>query len=253
MRRKAAPIAEDPRTPIIPCAHNLGPCSVQDYQICTLCGTYVSMAPVDPAAIYERDYWTHENGRSTISEQSFNVDNHRECGVTKNEYVMGQIEGAGGGALEIACAPGNLLRRLHDAGFTPVFGIDVDRSYREYIQETAGPEAHLMFGYFPEVTARINPGSFSLIVALDLFEHIHDPGPFLTECKRLLKDGGQLLLMLPMVSPGEEVTERFFCPAEHVYVHSVKHVTMMLEWAGFEAIKFGRWTSGHESVSARVA
>lgn len=229
------------------------PCGVPDYQVCSLCGTYASTAATAPADLYERDYWTHESGHSTISEQSYNVDEHRECGVTKNEYVMGLIEGAGGGALEIACAPGNLLCRLHHAGFSPVFGVDVDRSYKDYLQETAGPDAHLMFGYFPEVTQRINAASFSLIVALDLFEHVHEPAPFLRECARLLKQGGQIVLMLPMVSPGEEVTERFFSASEHVFVHSVQHVTMMLDWAGFEALKWGRWTSGHETVSARIA
>lgn len=253
MRRKVQPIREDPRVFAGVCPHMLVPCSVPDYKLCSLCGTYASTAAVEPSSIYDRDYWTHENGRSTIAEQSFNVDQHRECGVTKNEYVMGLIEGAGGGALEIACAPGNLLRRLHDAGFGPVFGVDVDRAYKDYLQETAGADAHLMFGYFPEVTARINAASFSLIVALDLFEHVHDPALFLRECGRLLRQGGQLVLMLPMVSPCEEVSERFFCPAEHVWVHSVKHVTMMLECAGFEGIEFGRWTSGHETVSARVA
>jgi 2-polyprenyl-3-methyl-5-hydroxy-6-metoxy-1,4-benzoquinol methylase len=202
---------------LIVCAHQYQPCEITDYERCDLCGTYHSLTSAAPADIYAQNYWAHEHGRSTITEQAYNCDVHEEGGVSKNRFVLNLVEvETGGGALEIACAPGCLLRHLQERGFGPVVGVDVDASYKVDIEREAGPGAHLMFGYFPEVTQIIQPASFSLVVGMDIFEHIHEPGPFLQECARLLKQGGQLILVLPMVTPGEKVTERFFSPIEHV-------------------------------------
>ena len=253
MRRRTKPVAASvkPSKPAVPCAHEFASCDVPQYERCSLCGTYHSLASGIPADIYERDYWTHENGRSTITEQAYNCDVHQEGGVSKNRFVLDLVDVEDGGALEIACAPGCLLRHLLEDGFGPVFGVDVDAAYKEDIHAAAGPDAHLFFGYFPAVTQMINPGSFSLVVGMDIFEHIHEPGAFLQECARLMCSGGQLVLMLPMVATGEEVTERFFCPLEHVFLHSELHVRQMLDWAGFECVTFSRWAAGHETVSAR--
>jgi SAM-dependent methyltransferase len=41
-------------------------------------------------------------------------------------------------------------------------------------------------------------GSFDTIIAIDVFEHISDDGAAFRECRRVLKDGGYLIISVPM-------------------------------------------------------
>ena len=239
------------------CRHRFTPCDVPDYERCGLCGTYHSLKALPPEEIYGKDYWSGKNGLSTFKDQNYNVEKHLERGICKNEFVMNLIWTQDrSAALEIACAPGSLLKRLADQ-FDSAIGIEVDPSYEADIREMAGPKPMLCFDYFPgsDLFAKtLAKESYSLIVGLDIFEHSHEPEAFLTECARLLKPDGQLLLMLPIVEMGAgspALPERFFHPIEHVFLHSYQNLHAMLTDAGFAAVKANRWTLGHETVTAR--
>ncbi|MCI0417991.1 MAG: class I SAM-dependent methyltransferase, partial [Acidobacteria bacterium] len=171
----------------------------------------------------------------------------------KNEFVMNLIWTQDrSAALEIACAPGSLLKRLSDQ-FDRVHGIEVDETYGPEIKALAGSKAELWFGYFHDISKSLfGPEHFSLIVGLDIFEHSHEPEAFLAECARLLKPDGQLLLMAPMVAIGSDpLPDRSFHPIEHVYIHSYENLFLLLCDAGFASIKNDRWCPGHETVTAR--
>lgn len=239
---------------VLPCSHQYEDCAQPLYERCQLCGTFHSQASAAPETIYGAGYWDRPD-HSSIRDQNYNVDVHREGGDTKNECVLRRIDGEDrSAALEIACAPGSLLRRLrNEAGFERVVGVEVDRAYEADIQAMSDGAAELLFGYFPAVTEDLPGGSFSLVVGLDIFEHAHEPARFVAECARLLKPGGQLILMLPLVGGGDcTLPERFFYSAEHVFLHSMLHMEMLLGWAGFEELRFSGWTAGHEVVSARL-
>lgn len=235
---------------VLTCAHayvnSVQPCYVK----CATCGTYRSTNSLPPELIYTGDYWTHAKGHSTIEEQVWNVDGHREGGKTKNEFILERIEVKDReSALEIGCAPGKLLLLLRGiAGFDRVVGVEACAGYERDIREIGCFGGELVFGLYPTCTATVQPEEFNLIVALDLFEHIHEPEEFLTESARLLKQGGQLLLMLPLA---EECHDRFFEPSEHVWIFSKQHMANMLWESGFALTGFDLWTAGHSTVSAR--
>lgn len=258
MSTPSSTLAAKASSPVkLSCQHRFTPCDVPDYEHCGLCGTYHSLKAPRPEEIYGKDYWSGKNGLSTFRDQNYNVEKHLERGLCKNEFVMNLIWTQDRStALEIACAPGSLLRRLSDQ-FENVTGIEVDSSYDKDIQDMAGLKAGLLFGYFPEVTKEVFLSQeFSLIVGLDIFEHSHDPEAFLAECARLLKPDGQILLMTPMVDfpewpKGLALPARFFHPIEHVYIHSYENLFHLLTDAGFAAVKADRWTLGHETITAR--
>jgi SAM-dependent methyltransferase len=232
------------------CRHTFVSSDVPQYERCSICGTYHSLGALDPKEIYDKDYWSEKWGHGSIKDQNYNVEKHLEHGICKNEFVMNLIWTQDrSAALEIACSPGSLLKRLKEQ-FEDVCGIEVDQAYEKDIREMAGGQdrgLYLVFGYFPEAMKPSLPESFSLVLGLDIFEHSHEPEAFLAECHRLLKPDGQLLLMMPMGHP----PDRFFHPIEHVYIHSEEHIRRLLKEHGFTAIKFDRWTAGHETVTAR--
>lgn len=239
----------------MPCVHKFRASSRPDYELCDLCGSWHSTAAIDPAKLYDSTYWTHERGHSTLAEQVHNVAVHEEDGYTKNEFVIKKLcwrpSFDESRALEIGCAPGVLLVRLGQLGFTEVVGIEADRSMLEEIAKTTGQSlpSRLVEGLFPYCTGDWKAGGFDLIVALDLFEHIPEPDAFLQECCRLLKPGGKLLLMATLADP--LLPDRFYNPSEHVWLHSRPHIHMLMKDTGFQPPYFDRWTIGHETIDTR--
>lgn len=231
------------------CSHDYKPSPIKDYEQCSRCRTYHSQTAPDPKTIYSKDYWNGTT-RSTLRDQDYNISKHLENGLTKSEFLFNLIWTQDrSSALEIGCAPGTLLRMLkYEAGFERVVGVDIDRSCEEAIRDIGQHQGELRFGFFPAVFEKRKLECFSLILAVDVFEHVHEPEQFLKACHRLMKPDGQLLLMTPLIDL--DLPKRFFDPIEHVFIHSKEHMIELCKDAGFEP-KFDQWTIGHDTVSAR--
>lgn len=229
------------------CSHKYQMCPVPHYEVCSSCGTFHSTAAIAPEEVYGSGYWS--DARPLMQEQAWNVDMHIESGVSKNRFVLDRIASERGAALDIGCAPGRLLFWLKWAArFKKVVGIDPDDP-RE-IKSAGCFDGDVHTGLFPEVTVKWEPSGYDLIVGLDVFEHSACPHVFLKECHRLLKPGGQLMLMMPLADDlGHH--SRFFAPAEHVFIHSQKNVDEMLHDCGLASRTHSRWAVGHDVVSSR--
>jgi SAM-dependent methyltransferase len=234
------------------CRHTYRPDPEHEgYEQCCACGTAHSTVASAPLDIYTPDYWTHERGNSTLTEQVFNCNEYTENGVTKNDFVLRLIEvPSRRAALEIGCAPGVLLGRLkREAGFAIVDGVEVPSAWDDEIRANAGSRVDLWHGVFPHQPAQLSAGWYDLIIGLDVFEHSHHPEEFLAECARLTRKDGQLILMMPLL--GDELPERFWHPEQHVYIHDGLNLRVMLHDAGYKQVRIETWTAGHEVVSAR--
>jgi SAM-dependent methyltransferase len=234
------------------CAHSFLWSEARGYRRCVLCGSYHAPGTPPPETVYGAGYWSHDQGRSTLQEQVHNVDSHLERGVSKCQFVLDRITVEDReAALEIGCAPGRLLLHLRGIGrFRRVVGVEADPGMEEEIRQIGCHGGELVFGLFPEATRALEAGAFTLIVALDLFEHIHDPAAFLAECARLLRPGGQLLMMCPLVLADMPLPAHAFNPTEHVWLHSEAHLRELLGDAGFAGVTLDRWCPGHEFASA---
>ena len=197
--------------------------------------------------LYTEEYWSHENGHSTLEEQIYNVDAFKVNGCTKNEKVL-QYTKCGDTVLEIACAPGILLKRL-TSYFDQVIGVECDDGYAKDIASIAGDRVTLRFGLFPDMDV---PGGLDCVIALDVFEHVPDGHKFLSVCKSLLRPGGQLIMMLPLVMD-EQFDDKMFHPVEHAWIYSKTELNQMLLDHGFTNMVFDRWTLGHELVSCKTS
>jgi len=99
--------------------------------------------------------------------------------------------------LDFGCGAGGLLKFLRDSAaiVTPsgrrplrVMGSDVG-SYSQRLRSEAGFDVRS-----PEDLARLPDGSFDVISAIEVIEHIAEPAPVIRLLARLLKPGGLLLL-----------------------------------------------------------
>lgn len=223
--------------------HVFKPSDKDGYEICEECGSYHSIAPGNPNEIYvEKDYWSHETGHSTFDEQVGNLTETETCGISKVNKIIGNLPQRKP-VLEIACAPGVILKALYENGYA-VVGIEPNKKYFGDIWNQC-PQAVLMEGYFPECTKQFPNESFDYIIASDVFEHIDNYVAFIEEVERLLASGGKAIIMSPIILEDGQYRQRDFLPYEHCWIHTQQSLEELL-YEYFIHVEFSRWIVGHE-------
>lgn len=219
------------------------------YYVCSDCGTYKSYLLLPPDEIYvKKDYWDKGDGatgRSTIEQQIENMTCTDECGISKINRVLQFVPKRGKNVLEIAAAPGIMLKKLLELNFE-VFGIEPRQEYCQFIKEQA-PEARVVCGYFPEITKSSNDNIFDCIIGMDVFEHTSDPDAFIKEINRLLIPGGTAILMSPIIYDDGFIRPGEFKADEHAYIFTKKYLELYLKEI-FSKVEFKRWIISHEIV-----
>lgn len=215
------------------------------YEVCTGCGSYHSIAQVSPKVMYEDNpYWGDGTGRSGLPDQCENLLSTDECGISKIDRVL-QFVPHGTRVLEIACAPGILLKKLSEK-YSEAYGIEPCGGYVDFICFKA-PKAKVIQGYFPEVTKSIPRWSFDCVVGMDVMEHCDDYIEYFIEAFRLLKEGGTMITMSPIILEDGFIKESDFRPMEHCWIFTKKFLEPFLKQY-FREVKFTRWIVGHEII-----
>lgn len=89
--------------------------------------------------------------------------------------------------LDVGCGGGQTLAMLAHEGFTDLTGVD------PFLKEDSD---HQEFRLLKRELAD-HQGSYELVYALHVFEHVRDPLEFLVHARRLLTDSGTLLIAMP--------------------------------------------------------
>src|SRR3989338_2350990 len=83
-------------------------------------------------------------------------------------------------------------------------------------------------------------GSFDVVVALHVIEHLHDPIRTLTEINRLLSEGGMLITIVPCVTHIKArlagIKWKYFGPPSHLWYFSPRTFALLLEKTGFAPV-----------------
>lgn len=221
----------------------------KDYEICYECGTYHSIAQVDPKLLYEGDYWSHENGRSTLEEQVYNVTETESCGISKVDKVLQFVPKDANKVLEIGCAPGILLKKLSDLKYN-AFGIEPNEKYIPFIESQCGRNATVMHGYFPNMVSPdwfLKSISFDCIIGMDILEHIDNYNVFVRAIYERLSEGGTAIFMVPVICEDGLYRERDMKADEHCWIFTKKFLQPYLENI-FSEVIFDRWVVGHDII-----
>ncbi|QWD60456.1 class I SAM-dependent methyltransferase [Polynucleobacter sp. MWH-UH35A] len=146
---------------------------------------------------------------------------YRRLGLDKNSRI-----------LDIGCADGFLPYMLAEAGFKNVTGID------PYIQSDATYENGAKV--FKKELCECTDGMYDVITLNHVFEHLPDQLETLVEIKRLLSNGGKLVIRIPTST--SDAFEKFNAhwyqldAPRHLYLHSHKSIIELLNKAGFKSI-----------------
>lgn len=146
--------------------------------------------------------------------------------------------------LELGYGSGILLPTLASISRT-ICGIDIesDPARVRFNLGKIGVNASLIRGNICHLTNYPN-NSFDLIVAISIFEHIHELEPVINEVFRLLKPGGGFLVGMPRV---DSFMKRLFSLIgfHNIETHHVTDYRQFLKIAGgrFELIKFSKMPS----------
>lgn len=145
-----------------------------------------------------------------------------------------------GRVLDVGCGNGERLARLRDLGWS-VFGQDVDPRAVTVARDTFGLDVRL--GPLDEVG--FQEESFDFVILNHVIEHVHDPIKLLVGCRRLLKQGGRLILATPNA---KSLGHKWFGanwmgldPPRHVLIFSLDTLLIVAKRSGMSVRR--AWTT----------
>jgi SAM-dependent methyltransferase len=138
----------------------------------------------------------------------------------------------GGKALDAGCGDGSLSIRLAGNGWT-VYGVDFDEAWCETARkQTASLPFKERVNIVCSPLERIDfqPGFFDLIVCGEVLEHLHNDTEVLKKFNYVLRDGGVLVLSVPLASKGFDFYDEL---VGHVRLYTFDELSGKLAAAGF--------------------
>lgn len=149
---------------------------------------------------------------------------------------------AGQDVLDIGCGAGELSEALAQAGARPV-GVDIaDGALRRARERMPAAELRLWADGEPLPAP---DSSFDVVWAGEVIEHVPDVAPWLSELRRVLRPGGELLLTTPHHGRGRllglalsrrRFAEHFDPRSDHVRFFAPGTLRTLLEDLGFEVL-----------------
>ncbi|MDR1287361.1 MAG: class I SAM-dependent methyltransferase [Treponema sp.] len=226
-------------------------CEGFSYVRCTRCGL-VQMNP-QPSAGAVAGRYTSAHGKDYLAYELENERNFlrlqelalRDAGFDELERgLLGPAAGGGAGGpsaprvLDVGCATGALLEKLRDRGWA-VCGLEISPS-AGYARDARALDVRSL----PLEKSGLEDGSFDVVLASHLIEHLNDPAIFIRGAARVLAPGGRLFITTPNISglqarfSGGRWRSAIF---DHLYLFSAGTLSALLVKEGFRPEKTATW------------
>lgn len=139
-----------------------------------------------------------------------------------------------GKLLEIGCGSGEKLQMMKSLGWD-VQGIDFDP---EAVKNAKLKGLDVKVGALTDFN--FESKKFDAIVMSHVIEHVHNPITLIDECKRILADGGRLVLITPNTeSIGHKLFKSNWMPLDpprHLILFNARNLTGIIERLGFSDV-----------------
>jgi 2-polyprenyl-3-methyl-5-hydroxy-6-metoxy-1,4-benzoquinol methylase len=186
---------------------------------------------------FGKDYLSYEieNENSFLRLQKLAL---KDSGFYKTEKTLMLRKTQAPTVLDIGCATGTLLAFLRDRGWD-VKGVEISPA-----AEYARNARQLDVQNIPLEEIAFSSGSFDIVLASHLIEHLNDPFSFLKEAHRILKDDGKIFITTPNINGlqayiyGSGWRSAIF---DHLYLFSAHTLKITLKRAGFKVEKLSTW------------
>jgi SAM-dependent methyltransferase len=135
-----------------------------------------------------------------------------------------------GRVLEVGCGKGHFLAAAQAAGFE-AWGTEVSSSGLQALRERG---LQVLPGELPELS--LPAEHFDAVILFEVIEHLPDPTRYLTECHRVVREGGALLITTPNFDSLSRriLGERWrVVDPEHLVLFTSRGLRMAFERAGF--------------------
>ena len=139
--------------------------------------------------------------------------------------------------LDVGCGSGKFLNEIRIATGCQVYGVDISEVAARTAKENYSLE--IFTGMLTEVPFPDN--YFDVITARSYLEHVNNPSEVLLKLFRLLKQGGDLVIITPNFNSlnSKIFKDKWYaldCP-RHLYIYSAKTITKLLEKSGLSIQK----------------
>lgn len=215
-----------------------------DYRRCGACETLVCTSDgIDANDFYGWDYFHYDQTRRGVPpiETRARTDLHERCVYWLDALTRFALPPAR--VLELGSAHGGFVALLRQAGYDAI-GLDLSPAIVELARKTF--DVPMLTGPI-ESQATLEPGSFDVIVMMDVIEHLPDPKGTIEHCLKLLKPDGILMLQTPSYPAQSSLddlrTEKHqfllhLSPGEHIHLFSENSLAMLLKRAGTRHVEF---------------
>lgn len=132
-----------------------------------------------------------------------------------------------GKMLDLGCGDGSVVRALNDSGVISAEGVDIHQGLD-----------------FETDALKFADAAFDLVLMYSVIEHLHNPGNALSEVRRVLKKGGQLIV----ITPNFDLTSFLICDRTfyedptHVHPYNPVSLEHVMKIYGFKKLFLGLWT-----------
>lgn len=149
----------------------------------------------------------------------------------------------GGSLLDVGCGTGYFAEAARRVGYR-VTGLDLSRPQLELARQRFG-----LSSLYPmalgEYARQAPVGSFDVVTAFQVLEHVADPVSFLADARRLLAPRGYVAIGVPNWRAWPIFRDPLDAPPNHLTRWSPKSLTGALERGGFEVMKLREHRSAY--------
>lgn len=220
-------------------------------RVCGTCGfSFVEDPWTDYAQIYDEAYYAGQ-GSDPLVDYAFEFQADAST-VRAYEWrgwdrLVHQLKPAPVKWLDFGCGCGTLVRFIHGLKKDEIFGYDTGA------WATKARESGLPILTESELTK--HEGTFDIVTAIDVIEHVVEPLEMLAQCRRLLKPDGILIPITgnaEIVSREKLATWSYVRPEIHVSFFTPEALSRALSLTGFAPLELPRESGWRDILRARI-
>lgn len=203
-----------------------------NYYLCRNCGV-VSLSPTPQG----RELEVYYNEAYSVAREAYARGTKRNAPPILRKLAE-NLPGKGK-LLELGSSYGFFLDAARRDGWD-VTGIELDSNAAAYGRERLG--LRVFPGTLESELARLQP-PYDAIAAFHVLEHVSDPMRFLLACRKLLRNGGMLMLKTPNVASWIAKRTKadwgWLSPPAHIHLLSPGSLELALRKSGFRVQEIG--------------